>query len=128
MRVDEEHARAAAREWVRAVLEHNDVDVIVAALAAAPRRPRHGPRTLVMVNAVDDAYVDAREAQHLFDVLAPTCAPGDAVHHWIAGGHATAVLGHTDAFVDAVVESFALLDARLAQHAGAPPPPLSAKL
>jgi len=113
-------ARTAARAWVKEALEHNDVDVIVAALAAAPSRPPHGPRTQVMVNAVDDAYVDAAEAQHLFDVLGATCAPGDAVHRWVAGGHATAVLTHSDSFVAAVVESFALLDARLAAEAAQP--------
>ena len=110
-------ARAAARAWVKEVLEHNDVDVIVAALKhAAPSRPVHAARTLVMVNAVDDGYVDASEAQHLFAVMAPTCAPGDAVHRWIAGGHATSVLARTDTFVRAVVESFDLLDRRLASQ------------
>ena len=102
------------RGHVRRVLEHNDIDVIVAALNAAPSRPSHGPRALVMCNAVHDKYVDPSEAQHLFRVLAPTCAPGDAVQRWISGGHVTAVLGSTPEFVTACVESFDLLDARLA--------------
>jgi hypothetical protein len=112
-------ALKAARFWVRTVLEHNDIDVIVDALHSTPSRPRHGVRTLVLVNAVDDAYVAAAEAQHLFAVLAPTCAPGDAVHRWIAGGHATAVLGRTEAFVAATIESFQLLDRRLAANEAA---------
>lgn len=102
------------RGHVRRVLEHNDIDVIVAALNAAPSRPPHGPRALVMCNAVHDKYVDPSEAQHLFQVLAPTCAPGDAVQRWIGGGHVTAVLASTPDFVTACVESFDVLDARLA--------------
>lgn len=109
-------AHKSARAWVRQVLEHNDVDVIVAALRDAPSRPPHGARSLVMCNAVDDAYVDAAEAQHLFAVLAPTCAPGDAVHRWISGGHTTAVLARTDAFMASCVESFDILERRLAAN------------
>ena len=104
-------SRQAARAWVRSVLEHQEVGALVAALSGMPGQ---GPRSLVMCNAVDDAYVAAAEAQHLFAVLAPTCAPGDAVHRWIAGGHVTSVLGRAHTFVDACVESFDLLDARLA--------------
>jgi hypothetical protein len=102
---------AEARAWVRSVLEHQEIGALVAALAGVSGQ---GPRTLVMCNAVDDAYVAAAEAQHLFAVLAPTCAPGDAAHHWIAGGHVTSVLSRAHTFVDATVESFDLLDKRLA--------------
>lgn len=106
----------AARAHVRAVLEHNDVGALVARLSGTPGQ---GPRTLVMVNAVDDGYVAAREPQHLFAVLAPTCGTGDAVHRWISGGHITSVLGRAHTFVAAVVESLDLLDARLASDEAA---------
>jgi hypothetical protein len=104
-------SRVAARAWVRSVLEHQEVGALVAALSGVPGQ---GPRSLVMCNAVDDAYVAAKEAQHLFAVLAPTCAPGDAVHRWIAGGHVTSVLGRAHTFVETCVESFDILDARIA--------------
>jgi hypothetical protein len=104
---------AGARAWVRAVLEHTEIGALVASLAGVPGQ---GPRTLVMCNAVDDAYVAAAEAQHLFAVLAPTCGAGDSVHHWIAGGHVTSVLARAHTFVAACVESFDMLDARLAAN------------
>ena len=102
---------AEAREHVKQVLNNNDIQSVIAAMSPLPNM---GPRSCCMLNARDDKYVTAAEAQYLFTSLAPTCAPGDATLSYLPGGHATSVLLGAPHFVRTIVASFDMLEHRLA--------------